>query len=406
MKKLFLPFILLVSAALPGGAAQIIRGPYLEDPTQTTLILHWQTSDSTPAWLEYGPAPRCNQLMTITPAGTRHKAVLYGLVPNQEYCYRLYVENSAQDGVQNPVEGSFKTLFSPERKEVQFLAIGNTGAAEPAAGPDGLPVPDPAEQARMQLAARMKARTADFLIHTGNLTHSGLDSDADREFFTPFKDVLARNPLLVALGPNEYGPNRAEKSSKPFLRANYSQFHNMSWGTGTPKYYSFDTANARFIFLDANTTYGAVWAPSLEENSAQIKWLKTSLTTNVDGKWKIVVINAPLYSTGATPANNEAFAKLSKLFEDYKVNLVLQGNAADYERTFPMWRGEPNQRGVVYMTLGGGGAQPQKRASSDASTARYVAAYHYAQGKIVDRKMMVKVYDQGDKLLDTVELYL
>ena len=180
----------------------------------------------------------------------------------------------------------------------------------------------------------------------------------------------------------------------------------MSWGTGTPKYYSFDTANARFIFLDANTTYGAVWAPSLEENSAQIKWLKTSLTTNVDGKWKIVVINAPLYSTGATPANNEAFAKLSKLFEDYKVNLVLQGNAADYERTFPMWRGEPNQRGVVYMTLGGGGAQPQKRASSDASTARYVAAYHYAQGKIVDRKMTVKVYDQGDKLLDTVELYL
>ena len=71
-----------------------------------------------------------------------------------------------------------------------------------------------------------------------------------------------------------------------------------------------------------------------------------------------------------------------------------------------MWRGEPNQRGVVYMTLGGGGAQPQKRASSDASTARYVGAYHYAQGKIVDRKMTVKVYDQGDKLLDTVELYL
>ena len=38
--------------------------------------------------------------------------------------------------------------------------------------------------------------------------------------------------------------------------------------------------------------------------------------------------------------------------------------------------------------------------------ARYVAAYHYAQGKIVDRKMTVKVYDQWDKLLDTVELYL
>lgn len=406
MKKLFPAFLFAFLAAFPAAAAHITRGPYIEDPTQTTMILHWRTSEETPAWLEYGPAPRCNQIMTVTPAASSHKAVLYGLVPNQDYCYRLYVENSARDGVQNPVEGSFRTLFSPERKVVKFLALGNTGAPEPAAGPDGVPVPDPAEAARAALAARMKERPSDFFIHTGNITHSGLDEDADREFFTPFKDVLASNPLLVALGPNEYGPDRAEKTSRSFLRTNYSRFHNMSWGSGTPKYYSFDTANARFVFLDANSAYGAVWAPSLEEDSAQIKWLKTTLAANADGKWKIVVLNAPLYSTGATPANNEAAAKLIKILEDYKVNLVLQGNAADYERTFPMYRGEPNPRGVTYVTLGGGGAQPQKRASSDGSTARYVAAYHYAQGQIVDRKLTLKVYDGTDKLLDTLELYL
>ncbi len=406
MRKTVFIFLAVCAAVWPAAAAQLVRGPYIEDPTQTTMVLRWQTDKDTPSWLEYGPTPRCNQLMTVTPSSTEHKAILYGLVPNQDYCYRLYVYNDAKDGVQVPVEGSFRTLFSAERKEVKFLALGNTGAPEPVVGEDGILPPDVAAEARRILADNMTRRQADFLIHTGNITHSGLNADANREFFTPFKKVLANNPLLVALGPNEYGPNRTEKESKSFLRTNYSNFHNMSWGTGTPKYYSFDTANARFIFLDANTAYGAVWAPSLEENSAQLKWLKTALSSNVEGKWKVVVINAPMYSTGPVEANNEVASKLINLFEYYKVNLVLQGNSPNYERTFPMYRGEPNAWGVTYVTLGAAGAAPQKRASSDKSTARYVAAYHYALGEIVDRKLTLKVFDQMDKQIDSIELYL
>ena len=406
MRNTVFTFFAVCAALLPAAAAQIVRGPYIEDPTQSTMVLRWQTDEDTPSWLEYGPVPRCNQLMTITPSSTSHKAILYGLVPNQDYCYRLYVYNQAQDGVQAPLEGSFRTLFSPERKEVKFLALGNTGAPQPVEGEDGIVPPDFAAEARRALAARMKERQADFFIHTGNITHSGLNADADREFFTPFKDVLARKPLLVALGPNEYGPDRAQQSSKSFLRANYSNFHSMSWGPGTPKYYTFDTANARFIFLDANAIYGAVWAPGLEEDSAQMKWLKTALTSNVEGKWKIVVINAPLYSTGPITPNNEAASKLIKLFENYKVNLVLQGNSPNYERTFPMFRGEPNVRGVTYVTLGAAGQEPQKRITGDSSTARYVAAYHYALGEIVDRKLTLKVFDQTDNQIDTIDLYL
>ena len=406
MNKTLFTLILLCAAVLPAAAAQIVRGPYIEDPTQTTMVLRWQTNEDTPSWLEYGPVPRCNQLMTLTPSSTSHKAILYGLVPNQDYCYRLYVYNQAKDGVQAPVEGSFRTLFSPERKEVKFLALGNTGAPLPTAGEDGIVPPDFAAEARRALAGQMLQHQADFFIHTGNITHSGLNADADREFFTPFKTVLANNPLLVALGPNEYGPDRTEKESKSFLRANYSNFHSMSWGPGTPKYFTFDTANARFIFLDANTTYGAVWAPSLEEDAAQIKWLKTALTSNVEGKWKIVVINAPLYSTGPVAPNNEAASKLIKLFEDYKVNLVLQGNSPNYERTFPMFRGEPNVRGVTYVTLGAAGLEPQKRVSGDSSTARYVAAYHYAYGKMADRKRTLKVFDPTNKQIDSIELHL
>lgn len=398
----FLVYFLLVPLAL--SAAQIIRGPYLEDPTQTTLILRWQTDTPTPAWLEYGPAPRCNQIMTVSPEGRNHKVVLYGLVPNQDFCYRLYVYNYAQDGVQEPVTGTFRTLFSAERKVVNFLAMGATGA--PAAlDENGVALADESSSAREALASLMETETGDFLIHTGNLTYSGLNADANREFFTPFKEILRKTPLFVALGPNEYGPDRADRESKSFLATNYTRFHNMSWSNATPKYYSFDTANARFVFLDTNIAEGAAWAPNLDEKSAQIAWLKTTLA-GAGEKWKIVVMNAPAYSSGLRGSNQEVFANLVKVFEDYRVNLVLQGGDADYERTFPMFRGEVKPRGVTYLTLGTAGLPPTKRTNPDESTARFVSARHYAAVKIVDRKLSVRVYNDKGKELDSFDLYL
>lgn len=386
---LLLAFIL---CSFPLSAAMLTRGPYIEDPTQTTMVLYYQTDEPTPSWLEYGPSPRCNQIMTMTPSGTSHKAILYGLVPNQDYCYRLYVYNAETDGVQNPVEGSFRTLYSPERKIVKFLAFGNTAG-------DNLPL-------KQTLADKMAAHDTDFVLHTGNLTASGLNEDANGEFFNPYKKVLAKNPLFIAVGPNEYGPERDSRDSRYFFRSNFSQFHNMSWGGATPKYYSFDTANARFIFLDTNVADNAVWAPEIGPDSKQTKWLKTTLAGAADGQWKVVVMNAPAYSTGANGANNQIYANWASIFEQYRVNLVIQGGEASYERTFPMYKGEPNPRGVTYITLGGGGPLPTKRASSDPSTARFVANNHYAKVEIVDRRLTLKVFNETDKQIDTLDLYM
>ena len=403
MKKLvFVICVLVATSALQG--AQLTRGPYLEDPTQSTLILRWQTDVPSPGWLEYGPAPRCNQIMTVSPEAYNHKIVLYGLVPNQDFCYRLYVYNRNRDGVQEPVEGTFRTLFSPERKIVNFLVMGDTGS-QSAVDENGTPLPDEAAQARAQLAALMQQEKSDFIIHTGNLTSSGLNEDANASFFTPFQTLLQHNPLFVALGPNEYGPSRESRDSKSFLLNNYTRYHNMSWSNATPKYYSFDTANARFVFLDANVAQGAVWGPEIGPDSAQTTWLKTTLS-GAGEKWKIVVVNTPLYSSGANGPNNEVFANWAKIFEDYGVKLVLQGGDKNYERTFGMFRGETKPRGVTYMTIGTSAAHPTKREHPDPSTARFVSARHYAAVQIVDRKLSVRVYSDRGKQLDTFDLYL
>lgn len=401
-------FCLLLSICLwplEGWAAQVVRGPYLEDPTQTTLVLRWQTDQATPAWLEYGPAPRCNQIMTITPEVTQHKVVLYGLVPNQDFCYNLYVNNQAKTGVQEPISGSFRTLFSPERKIVNFLVLGSTAdELLPGASEETAINPETA-QARERLAELMKSHPGDFLIHTGNITRSGLNAQANAEFFTPFQEILRRMPLFIALGPHEYGPDRADRESKNFFANQYRRYHDMSWSNASPKYYSFDTANARFIFLDTNAAQGAVWAPDLTEKSNQIAWLKTTLA-GAHEKWKIVVMNAPAYSSGLLGSNSEVAENLVKIFEDYRVNLVLQGGDLNYERTFPMFRGEVKPRGVTYLTLGTAAPTPTKRENPHPSTARFVSLRHYAAIKIVDRKLSATVYSDKGKQLDNFDLYL
>ena len=363
------------------------------------MTLRWQTSEAVPTWLEYGPAPRCNQIMTLTPTAYNHKVVLYGLVPNQNFCYHLYVQNNSKTGVQEPINGTFRTLFSPERKIVTFLAMGNTGT------PTEEEVAAPSIQAKRAIASQMAQEEADFVLHTGNLTHSGLNEDANDEFFAPFQSVLQNTPLFVALGPVEYGPERADRESKPFLYNNYTRYHDMTWSTATPKYYSFDTANARFIVLDSNLVNGAVWAPEIGEESAQTKWLKTTLSSAGD-KWKIVMMNTPAFSTGAVGPNQEIADAWVKLFETYGVNLVLQGGDANYERTFPWRNGETHKRGVTYVTLGTSSVPPTKRTRADDYTARFVSARHFAVGKIVDRKLTLTVYSDTGKQLDKLEMYL
>ncbi len=384
----------------PVYGAQVIRGPYLENPTQTAMTVRWQTSTQVPSWLEYGPAPRCNQIMTLTPAAYNHKAVLYGLVPNQDYCYHLYVPNAAKDGVQEPISGTFRTLFSPERKVVTFLALGNTGS-DPVSDVED----DTQTRARRAIADLMATEQADFIVHTGNLTYSGLNEEADGALFKPLQAALQKWPLLVALGPNEYGLDRQNRESKDFLRTNYSRYHEMPWSNATPKYYFFDSANVRFIVLDSNVAEGAVWAPDIDEESAQTKWLKTTLSTAGD-KWKIVIMNAPAYSTGLGGSNPKVQEAWVKIFEDYRVNLVLQGGDPDYERTFPLRGGETHPRGVTYVTLGTAAADPGRRVHPEEYTARFVSARHYGVVKIVDHKLTLTVYSDAGKQLDKLEMYL
>lgn len=391
MRKLLALFLILVPAA--GSAAVITRGPVSEDPTLNTMVVSWSTDVPAVSWLEYGPDEKhCDQMMMISPEGTEHKVTIHGLVQNKDFCYRVYTQNAGKDGVQEPVKGRFKTLFSPERKVVSFVVFGGTAGAEP--------------EVLEKLSARLKEHNPDFFIHTGDLVESGLNSDADAEYFTPFKEVLASAPVFVTVGEKEYGPDRETAEGKNFFGANYRPYHTTSWGSGRPHYYYFDTAHARFIFLDTSAAAGVLAAPAIKEGSAQYRWLKNALSGVGPGRWKIAVMHLPAYSTDEDGSFLEVRETLGKLLEDEGAHLVLQGHESAYERTFPVRRGEQNsERGIVYASVTAGKSKRGKRVFKDDWTARFISTNVYGVGEIVDRKLTLKIFNLEGEMVDLLEIY-
>ena len=389
--KNFLVFI-FICLTLNLNGANIVRGPYSQDPQLTTAVIRFSTDEPSPAWVEYGPKGNCSLVMVNSPKQKNHVITLHGLIANTEFCYKVYVENADGSGVQEAQSGTFTTAFSPERKELNFLVLGNTADPSNNAGP-----------IKNMLASAMLNHKADFLIHTGNIATQGLLSNAYKDFFEPFKEVLKKMPYMAALGEDEYGPNRTEKEGKNFLSANYKFINSMPWSKGTPNYYYLDDANARIIVVDTNNSYDALFAPQLDRASKQYEWLKNSLATAGADKWKIVVLHHPVYSSG--PSEDRLSQFLAPLFEAHKVNLVLQGHQGAYERTKPIRAGAASNNGPIYITIGGAGRSFEGASYKNDWGVKYYATPHFAHIQIVDRKLSLKIYNHEGKKIDALTVY-
>jgi len=383
---------LLTALALPPAGALALgltRGPYVENPTQDSALIRWRTEISTVTWLEYGPQPYCAKTMTISASGKEHAIKLFDLLPATTYCYRLTVPYN--DGANSVLAatGTFSTFRQPEQTNVEFMLFGNTGSSEPVEG---------------QLASAMLAPNPDFAMHTGNLFPSGKDEDADEYYFSPHSGLLAKMPVFITPGPNEYGNIATAWSGKNFFRQNYKRWHQMSWGPGSPSYYSFKTANVLFVVLDTNFIAGTAAAPEISSGSAQMTWLKNTLTRGTH-RWKFVFTHTPLYSSGGPGPYPSLTTELATIFEKYKVNAVFQGGENCYERLLLMKDNAPSETdGVLYITSGAAGRLSEHTPEAGAWTAKLDAVPNFVTVTVSYNSAIIKAYGADGLLLDEYTL--
>ena len=92
-------------------------------------------------------------------------------------------------------------------------------------------------------------------------------------------------------------------------------------------YYSYDYGFAHFTVLNTN-----------DVSTAQIEWLKNDLDAASNAKWKIVMTHISPYSTGDhtnKSDNQKMVEKLTPVFSEKHVDLVLQAHDHTYNKTLP-----------------------------------------------------------------------
>lgn len=257
-------------------------------------------------------------------SGIFHDVSLTGLQPNTTY---FFIIGSDLTGWSQ--EKRFTTL--PEtRSNVRFIAGGDSRTNP---------------ELRDQISEGMAEYSPDFVLFSGDFVVDGWEDDLWDNFFkhmdetwiTPTGDMI---PVVPARGNHDTGSeNYVERFALP----------------GNEYWYSLNIgSDIHIVVLDSEA--------GIEEFNEQTEWLKQDLEQHKDYPWKIVLFHRNVFRN----YHEEwlaAFNNWVPLFDEYNVDLVIQGHSHNYVRSNPVnWtisRTEPQSdynQGTLYLVSGGWGA--------------------------------------------------
>ena len=196
----------------------------------------------------------------------------------------------------------------------------------------------------------------EFVLALGDLSYNG-KAKCWLELIEP---IAEKTKIVIG--------NHEVDSSK--LRKDYMNYFGLE-----NQYYSFNHKNIHFLALSTETSF--------DEDSEQYVFAKQDLEKYSKDPfidWIIVFYHKQVYSSGSSPEDEEDFRETyHPLFDQYKVDLALQGHLHAYERTYPITfnnedEDEPivqdnnqsiykNPKGTIFLTVGTGGAHDMQLSS-------------------------------------------
>jgi len=312
-------FILLVAvtiaiAACDGSPAD--RGPYLQSPTPTSVIIKWRTKTQLASEVHYGLAPGVLEKITETGViANNHEVLLESLEPDTRYFYSVSGKERKEFYFRTPpIEG--------EAHSTRVWVLGDSGSGD-----------ERAEKVRDAFYEFNNGADADLILMLGDLAYDlGSETDFQRAFFEMYPDTLPTTPIFPALGNHDANTDRGA----PYFGIFSLPASGESGGVAseTEAYYSFNYANIHFVALDTELS-------DRLPGSTMYRWLIEDLKAN-DQDWTIVFFHRPLYSKGRHDSDDTG-STMSQMrmhyppvFETYGVDLVFSGHNHSYERSFPL----------------------------------------------------------------------
>lgn len=317
---------------------KLVRGPYLQVATDTSMIVRWRTDASVRSRVRYGTSKdNLENVADDLSLNNEHEIKLVGLKPKTKYYYSI---GTLADTLQIGSENYFTTL--PSQGEEGLYRIGVFGDC-------GALTVNQAKVRDQFMNYLGKNDLQAWILLGDNAYNDGNDMEYQAKFFNPYKEqLLKKYPVFPSPGNHDYhdadfSADYAQNNHTTPYYQNFSMPINGESGgvpSGNPAFYSFNIGNIHFISLDS---YGKEESKYFlyDTLGPQVEWLKKDLEANKNKGWVITYWHHPPYSKGTHDSDTDDIMSgvrenLLRILDRYEVDLVLTGHSHVYERSYLM----------------------------------------------------------------------
>jgi acid phosphatase type 7 len=339
LKRTITTVCFLVVLNFQSFSQKIIRGPYLQQPTTSSIVVRWRTDVPTETKINFGTNinSKTNSASNAE-ITTEHILKIENLKADTKYFYEV-VPNV--DFAALNFNHFFITVPKKDSKRpMHFWAGGDFGDLS------NFVYQTNQADVRDSYVNYSKNFNTDMWLWLGDNGYGGNRDDllqkAIFDFYGP--KILTKIPFSATLGNHEFDedPINQQKTRDVHLLKVTSPPTNGEAGgiaSNNKAYYSFDYGNTHFICLDS---YGMDEGKFriYDTDGPQYQWFIKDLSAN-KSMWTIVFFHHPPYTKRAHDSDIEEELRLIRqtlvpVFDKYKVDLVLNGHSHIYERSYLM----------------------------------------------------------------------
>ncbi|MCY3624067.1 MAG: metallophosphoesterase [Gammaproteobacteria bacterium] len=328
---------------------ELVRGPYLQMGTPSSMIVRWRTDGFTDTKLSYGTAVgSLDTTIEIATLTNEHEISITGLDSATKYFYEI--GNAATTFAGNDADHFFKTSPPKGSKEpVRIWVIGDSGqcAVDTQGCQDAMAVMDE----YLQWTEENGGRLADIMLLLGdNAYNDGTDSEYTKGLFESFGKALRNHVLWPAPGNHEFGASDSPSQSGPYYEAFTLPKDAEAGGvaSGTEAYYSYDFGNVHLVALDSHDTDRTApdspqtnICPGDGTGGAMYNWLCEDLAATTQD-FIISYWHHPPYTKGSHDSDqrldssgrmHDMRERFLPALEHHGADLNLTGHSHSYERS-------------------------------------------------------------------------
>ena len=299
--------------------ATITKGPYLINPTQTSMTIMWESDCAEESVVRYGIDSDLESSLYIIPLAERDSLFLYRaylgqLKTDSKYFYQINMNDDKS-------EISYFKTSADNNSTIDFVAIGDSRTGH---------------DIHRSISDMILELNPDFVISMGDLVGTGGNfKEWGPHFFEPAANVIDHIPVISTLGDHDTRIDNGDNFHY-YLRPTISA--DRLW-------FSYDYGPAHFVSLDYRG----------ENNPEMMEWFEKDMAAS-KAKWKFVYLHRPSYNLGGH-RTRWGSNHWPALYRKHKVDIVFAGHSHMYERFYPMRPdNDPESWPVTYITTGGAGA--------------------------------------------------